>query len=337
MTELLEGLPGVVCYLDDIIVIRRTLAEHDSNLCKVLEAIEKSGLKLNKDKCVFRQKEIEFLGHIISDNGVKISPEKVKAILELPQPTNVPELRCILGMVNFLARFLPRLQSVVQPLNLLLSKQNAWVWDQDQEAAFKSMKKILTSAPVLSYFDARRPTKVSADASSFGIGGVVLQKYDSCWRPVAFCPRTLSINKQKWGQVEKECLAAVWACERFHQFLIGIPFILQTDHKPLIPLLNCKELHAAPLRCQRLLMRLARFSLTAEYTSGKFMVVADTLSRAPISCGEEAVEGINLEVEDFIGGIICNLPVSRNQLQRIKEEQLKDSNLRQVIMHVLQG
>ena len=231
---------------------------------------------------------------------------------------------------------MPRLQSTIQPLNLLLSKKNAWVWD----VAFEATKQILTTAPILSYFDPTKPTKVSADASSFWLGGVLLQKHDYQWKPVAFCSRTLSSNERRWAQIKKESLAAAWACDKFQQFLLGISFVLQMDHKPLIPLLNNKELHSSPVTCQRLLMRLARFSLMAEYTSGKYMAVADALSRAPkvsSEAEEEEINSLNLEVNNFIVEIVENLPVSSNQLQRIKEEQLKDDELKRVIELTLQG
>ena len=149
MTELLDGLPGVECFLDDIMVSGGSEEEHDKNLKSILDVIKKSGLKINEEKCVFRQKQIEFLGHIIRAEGVRINPEEIRAILNMDRPSDVPELRRLLGMVNFLARFLPRLQDVIQPLTLLLSTKNAWVWEQDQEKAFQALKKILTSAPVL--------------------------------------------------------------------------------------------------------------------------------------------------------------------------------------------
>ena len=254
----------------------------------------------------------------------------------MDRPPDVPELRRLLGMVNFLARFLPRLQDVMQPLTLLLSTKNAWVWEQDQEEAIQALKKILTSAPVLCYFDPSKPTKVSADASSYGIGGVLMQRYSNAWRPVAFCSRLLSNTKQKWAQIE-ECLAATCACERFQQLLIGISFTLETDHKPLIPLLNSKELHLAPVKCQWMLMKLARFSLEADYAPGEFMEVADALSRAPDVSGDQMEVSLEAEVDGFVGGIVGNLPVTSNQLQRIKEEQAKDKDSHLVISFVLEG
>ena len=337
MREMLEGLPGVECFLDDIVVSGGSEEEHDKNLSKVLDVIKQAGLKLNQEKCTFKEKEIEFLGHTIGEEGVKINQAKVQAILELERPSDVPQLRRLLGMVNFLARFLPRLQDTIQPLTLLLSTKNAWVWEQDQEKSFQALKKILTSAPVLCYFDPSKPTKVSADASSYGLGGVLLQRHHNVWKPVAFCSRLLSESERNWAQIEKECLAATWSCERFKQFLIGVTFKLETDHKPLIPLLNSKELHLAPVRCQRMLMKLSRFSFEAEYVPGKFMVVADALSRAPMGRYENKEDGIEEEVEGFVGGVVGSLPVTDYQLHRIKEEQAKDRDLGAVMELIVNG
>ena len=147
-------------------------------------------------------------------------------------------------MVNFLAMFLPQFQSVLQPLNILLSKKNAWVWDSEQQKAFASVKNIVAIAPVLKFFDPRKETRESADAdvSSNGIGGLLLQNHKGFWKPTAFCSRTLTDNEKWWSQIEKECLAATWACGRFHQYILGLPIVGERDHKPLIPLINSKDL-----------------------------------------------------------------------------------------------
>lgn len=336
MKELLGDLNGVVCYLDDIVIYGATNEEHDQNLSKVLERIIQSGLKLNKEKCIFGTKELEFLGHRVGCEGVKICPKKVQAIQDLSPPKDVPSLRRILGMVNFLARFIPQLQNTMQPLNVLLSKKNAWSWDTQQERAFSAIKEIVTTAPVLQFFDMKRETCVSADASSYGLGGVLLQKHDGFWKPVAFCSRTLTDCEQRWSQIEKECLASVWACGKFRQYILGIPVIIETDHKPLIPLINSKDLSAAPVRCQRLLMRLSEFAVTAKYTPGKYMTVADALSRAPI-IGNRENNAQDIEVQQYVDSIIQQLPASPNQIKRIKEEQLKDKELATVISLTLDG
>ena len=338
MVDLLKGLPGAICYLDDILVFGLSDKEHDDNLNGVLERIQASGLKLNKEKCIFGQPQINFLGHLLSGDGIRIDPEKVKAIQALRPPSNIKELRRMLGMVNYLTKFLPHVQATLQPLNLLLSGKRAWCWGPEQEDALIKLKHILTSTPVLGYFDPKLPTIVSADASEYGVGGVLLQKREGRWKPVAFCSRTLTEIERRWAQIEKECLAGVWSCERLQQFLTGLVFTLQTDHKPLVPLINSKELSVAPARCQRLLMRLSRFSAKAEYVPGKYMVVADNLSRAPLDHEEnEAEKDLLPQVEAYVGSLIQCLPATPNQLERIRKAQLEDPCLSKVISYTLQG
>ena len=341
MTELLKDLPGVICYLDDILVYGSCAKDHDDNLDRVLKRIQACGLKLNREKCIFGQAQINFLGHLVGAEGIQIDPEKVKAILALEAPSNVKGLRRMLGMVNYLTRFLPHVQSVIQPLNLLLSSKVAWQWGPEQEAAMSKLKRILTTAPVLSYFDPKLPTIVSADASESGLGGTLLQKKEGQWKPVAYCSRMLSDTEKRWAQIEKECLAAVWSCERLQQFLTGLVFTLQTDHKPLIPLINSKELSLAPARCQRLLMRLSRFSPRAEYVPGKFLVVADNLSRAPTKRVEGDVErpgdDIISAVEAHVGSLVQCVPATPSKIDQIKCGQLQDPCLSKVISYTLQG
>ena len=201
------------------------------------------------------------------------------------------------------------------------------------------LRQVLTTAPVLSYFNPKLPTMVAADASEFGIGGVLMQKVEGKWKPVAFCSRTLTEVERRWAQIEKVCLAAVWSYKRMQQFLTGLEFTLQTDHKPLVPLINSKELPLAPARCQRLLMRLLRFSPRAEHVPEKFMVIADSLSRSPVKQeGErEEEEELTAVVGAHVGSIVQCKPATPNRLENIKFEQLRDTCLNKVISYTLQG
>ena len=191
MEELLEGQNGVECYQDDIIVHRRTVEEHDSILLTVLQRIKELGLKLNKQKCIFRQSELEFLGHKIGRGGTSPHPNKVKAIIDLEHPNNVAELRSVLGMVTRLEQYLPHLSTVTKPLNDLLKQDSVWNWGYEKDDAFTKIKTLVASAPTLAYFDPSKPTTVSEDGSSYGIGGVLMQMTDGKQHPMAFCSERL--------------------------------------------------------------------------------------------------------------------------------------------------
>lgn len=324
MSHMLAGIPGVVCDIDDVLISGRDKEEHDSRLRIVLQRMKEAGATLN-EKCVFSVKKIKFLGHIISENGIEIDPEKVEAITNLPRPQNVAELRRLLGMVNHVGKFIPNLAEITKPLRDLLKEEISWTWDSHQETAFQSIKKHLTQAPVLIHYNSEKPTKVSADASSYGMGGVLLQKEGEDWKPVFYASRSLTNTEQRYAQVEKEALAVTWCCEKFADFLVGLPsFTIETDHKPLLALLKTKHLDELTPRIQRFRMRLMRFSYNVVHVAGKNLVTADTLSRAPVSGLAEQDCLMEFETQLSVKAVLESFPATERRLQEIKEKQDKD-------------
>ena len=337
MTNLLRNQDNVAAIQDDIIVYGKTIAEHDLSLQRVFKTIAQSGLRLNEKKCEIRKPEICYFGNIISEKGVSPDPEKVKAIQELSAPKNVSELRQLLGMINYLGKFLPNLSEVISPISELLKANSAWNWSHQQMEAFRKVKTMVTTAPVLAFYDVNKPTVVSADASSYGLGSVLLQEHGDQLRPVAFASRTLTDSEKKYAQIEKECLASVWACEKFSRYLCGLEsFRLITDHRPLVPLINQQDLDKVPLRCQRLLMRLMRFKPKAEYVPGKELVVADTLSRKPLSVPFETSD-TEEDVRAYVDAAELLRPVSTQKMESIKSATSSDPQLSRVLDHSVNG
>ena len=202
MDSELFGLAGVVCHLDDILVIGRNQREHDERLRVVLDRLVMCGL--NVDKCTFSQSELPYLSQIIDGDGIRIDPGKVKAIVDMTEPTDVSELRRFLGMVNQLMKFCPDLAEKTHALRELLRKQNAWIWGQPQKRAFNVLKDKLSSNRVLALYDPKRETIVSADASSFGLGSVLLQRQlTGEMRPVAYASRSMTDTERRYAQIEK--------------------------------------------------------------------------------------------------------------------------------------
>ena len=242
MSELLSGLEGVLCQMDDILVFGKDQSEHDTGLSAVLTRIQEAGATLNQEKCEFGKTTLKFLGHIIDTTGIRADPDKTAAIMEMAPPTTIPELRRFMGMVNQLGKFTPNLAQLTQPLRKLLSKSHEWTWGPAQAQSFLAVKQELSKPTTLALYDPKSLTKISADASSHGLGAVLLQKPQD-----TYASRSMSATEGRYAQVEKEALAITWACEKFSDFILGKHIEVKTDHKPLVPLLGTKHLDSLPL------------------------------------------------------------------------------------------
>ena len=336
MSQILDGLDGVLCLIDDVVVFGKDKEEHDRRLRAALRRILEAGATLNKDKCEFAKTKILFLGHVIDHNGIRADPEKTAAIQEMIRPGNVTELRRFLGMVTQMGKFSRNLAELTQPLRELLGKDRAWRWNPAQEEAFSSVKEELCKPTILSLYDPNAATKISADASSHGLGAVLLQEHGSSWKPVAYASRSMSKTEKRYAQVEKEALAITWACDKFATYIIGMKILIETDHKPLIPLLGSKHLDDLPPRILRFRLRLARVDYSIIHVPGKLLYTADTLSRAPRSTISNDAD-LEEDVECMMEVTVNNLPASQQRLEEYIKAQATDPVCSLVSRYCCQG
>ncbi|UYV79978.1 K02A2.6-like [Cordylochernes scorpioides] len=332
MTQLLGKMEGVVCFMDDIVVYGSSLEEHNERVRQVLKKFQEEGMTLNPEKCQFGVKTIKFLGRTISE-GLFIDEEKLDAVTKMEEPRSAKELKSFLGMVNYLGKFIPNLADKIQPLNSLLSTKNEWVWEEPQKKSFNLLKQELASRPNLALYNPSRLTIISADASSFGIGGVLRQEQpDGSLKPVAYVSRTLSETERRYSQIEKG-LAIVWTCDRLKDYVTGIKIHIETDHKLLIAIFTSKPLEDITPRLQRLKMRMMRYSYQISHIAGKKQIVADVLSRKPIS--KRHKDELEEELSAYIQSI--EFPATEERLLEISRKQKEDSLCSQVANYCTGG
>jgi len=332
--QVFGNLEGVKVMYDDVLIYGATIEQHNSRLKKALERARKFGVKLNKSKCKFKLSEVTYIGHVISAQGIKVDQDKVVDLLNMPAPKDKKGIQRLLGSLNFFARYIPNMSTITHPLRELLGKNVPFHWTKTHDQALEEIKKILANAPVLGYYNVNKPIILEADASSHGLGAVILQD----GRPIAYGSRSLTSTQMNYAQIEKELLAIVFGCERFRQYLYGKQVTVHTDHKPLINTVN-KTLHDNPKRIQRLLLRLQCFNLILQYVPGRDLHVPDMLSRAcSITNRPSTSEKLLTDEADYqIYVVIENLKCSDIMRSKIKNETLNDSEMRQVIDYIVNG
>ena len=305
------------------------MEEHDARLNKVMERLREKGLTLNSDKCQFRISKIEFMGHVLFEKGIAPPEEKVKAILEAREPATVSEVRSFLGLVNFCSRFIPDLATTAEPLRRLTRKDVAFSWGNDQKTAFKRVKEKLGDAETLAYFDVNAITQLVTDASPVGLGAVLIQEQKGNRRVIAYASRSLSDVERRYSQTEKEALAIVWACERFHLYLCGISCEILSDHKPLEVIYSSQS--RPSLRTERWVLRLQTYHFTVKYIPGKENI-ADTLSRLV----QKAEETPRNAAEEYVRNVAMNatpVAVPIKEMERESAEADELTKLRNCIQN----
>ena len=268
-------------------------------------------MKLNKAKFKIGLSEVAYVGHIFGPGGLKPSEEK---ILEIPEPKNKKELQRFMGTVNYVGKFIPNLSGINQPLRQLLEKDVAWHWEDAQKETFKELKKAITTAPVLKYYDENEDVVSSVDNSKDALGACVLQN----GYPIAYASRSLNKSEQNYAQIEKEMAAIVFGATKFHEYIYAKgPIHVESDHRPLENLFK-KPLSQTPPRMQRMMLKVQKHELRVHYKKGTDLYIADTLSKACISQNDDYICDYDYSVFS-----IETLPVSQAKLSEFREETLR--------------
>lgn len=329
--QALEGLPGVICVADDILVYGNgetsadAIADHDAKLDRLLKRCVDNHIKLNKEKSVFRASDIHFLGHVVTSAGLQPDPRKVADVLGMPPPTDVEGVRRLIGFVTYLSKFLPSLSDTLEPIRELMKPDVAWAWASEHATALSKIKELVSKAPVLAYYNPAEELTVQCDASGTGLGASLLQND----HPIAYASRALTDTESRYASIEKEMLAVVFAMERFHQYTFGRFTRVISDHKPL-EMIAKKPLVKAPKRLQGMLLRLQKYDYDITYQPGKLMFLADTLSRAVNNnpSAEHAFEEVNM---------MTHLPIRDERLQQIREQTASDDTLQSLKRVIIAG
>ncbi|CAK1583676.1 unnamed protein product [Parnassius mnemosyne] len=318
--EQLFNLPYVGVFLDDIIITGRNTEEHISNLHKVFDRLQSYGLRVKKEKCVFFAESVNYLGYVISKDGIHTCPDKIKAIVDTPVPTNVSELRAYIGMIMYYAKFVKNISTILAPLYNLLRTGIKFDWCDDCQRAFKKVKELLSSSKILMHYSSDLPIVLTCDASSVGVGAVISHLTPEGERPVAYASRSLTAAERAYSQIDREALAIVFGVRKYHQYLYGRKFILRTDHKPLTHIFGKKTgiPVMAASRIQRWAVLLSGYDYNIEYvTSNKNC--ADGLSRLPISSNNKKT--INREIT-YINFVENFLPVTNEDVTKATSKDI---------------
>jgi hypothetical protein len=280
MNIIFAEIPNTLIYLDDIIIFSSSFQEHLADIKRVLRKLQNHNLQIQLDKSEFVRTDLNFLGHVITKDGIRPNPDKIKAILEFPIPKNEKQIKQFLGMTGYYRKLVKSYAKIAQPMtNALRKTERIDTNNPDYKESFENLKTAITSDPVLKLPNFNVPFVLTTDASNYAIGGVLSQVINNKEHPVAYASRTLNPAETNLDTTEKEVLAIIWNVKHFRPFLYGKKFTIRTDHQPLKWLKNLKEPNAKLTRWR---LALEEFDYEIEYIPGKSNKVADALSRVEL-------------------------------------------------------
>ena len=316
MDLVLRGLQWSQClvYINDVIIPGRCFEDHLGNLQAVFQRLRQAGLKLQPKKCAFLQRQVNYLGHVVTCDGVAADPTKVEKVATWPTPTTTKEVQQFLGFAGYYRRFVRDFAEIARPLHRLTERTSVFRWTDECQAAFKELRQRLVTAPVLAYPDYSKPFTLDTDASATGIGGVLSQQdSDGRERVIAYASRVLSKPERNYCVTRRELLAVVYFAQQFKPYLLGRRFTLWTDHGSLTWLKNFKEPEG---QLARWLERLQEFDCEISHRRRRKHTNADALSRRPCrQCGRESHSE-----EPTVSAVVLATPEAEHRKSQLEDD-----------------
>ena len=334
MDLVLAGCEGVFCFLDDLLIVGATEAEHDENLRNALSCLGKNGLTLSPSKCLFKVQRLEWLGFNISADGLEMTSENICAVTRLKIPTTVKDVQRVLGLFSHYSRFIHNFAEKSEPLRRITHKDAPWEWGNEQDNAFQALQHAVTAAPVLALYQLHLPIVVTCDASDYALGAELAQlQPDGELRPVAFASKLLTPCERNYSVGEKEALACVWSVKKWDRYLRGQRFKLRTDHSSLLTLLPSPDTTGhKPARIARWATTLLDYNFTMEFKKGSTNVVADALSRLPTENVETIGFDMDFDEDEFVQQMVHSIDAV--SITTLAEETRRDPVLSQVLEYL---
>ena len=283
----------VIVYIDDILILSRSVEEHLEHLTIVFALLQKYNLKIRIGKCSFFQSQLKYLGFILSGEGVRPDPDYVRRLWELKSPSigetvNKKAMMRLIGMIQWLHRYIPRLSDYLAPITELTHSKGKLIWSSECDSSLNKIKELIHNAPLLRHPDLSRKFYVVTDASDIGVGSVLMQKYDDVLEPCEYWSRKFQDSESRWHVSEKELAAIVYSLEKWEKYLLGPHFVVFTDHRNLVELhKRCDNNTTSNSKLNRWFVRIEQFDFTALYIKGILNVAADYLSRDALMEGAQ--------------------------------------------------
>lgn len=322
-------IPNVIVYFDDILIATKDEKQHDQILKQVMDRSKLLNVKFNNQKLQYKTNNVKYLGQVFCKEGMKPDEDRVKALLNLKNPENVKELQKILGMINYLRRFVDNFAEKTSKLRELLKKNVEFQWLPEHTKVLNKIKTLLSKEPILGNFDKNKEITIQSDASQNGLGCTLMQEN----KPICYASRSLTETEKAYSQIEKELLGIVFATNKFHYYCYGRPVTVITDHKPLLSIIRKPIAVVGSPRLQRMKIKLLKYDIKLQFSPGKELHIADLLSRDYI---KDKVED-DKELTEVVHSVEKHLDISDEKREQFVIETLKDTDLQILLKFCKEG